>query len=143
MGGRLILRVGKTVRRPSLHSRACKLYQFLSEEVALFETRIAKTMEPYAGQTELLITILGLDLKAFPDADRCCSWPGMVRGENESAGKKKSNKCRKGNKTLRRVQTQAARAASHCKKGTCAPSSTVSSPGAAGRKLSSPPAIRF
>ena len=108
-----------------------KLYQFLSEEVALFEARIAKAMEPYASQTELLITIpgvdrivawhllaeLGVDLKAFPTADQCCSWAGMVPGENESAGKKKSNKCRKGNKTLRRVLAQAAWATSHCKKG--------------------------
>ena len=41
----------------------------------------------------------------------------MVPGENESAGKQKSNRCRKGNKTLRRVLTQAAWAVSHCKKG--------------------------
>jgi transposase len=108
-----------------------KHYQFLTAEVASFENLIAKAMEPYAGQTELLDSIpgvdrivawhllaeLGLDLKAFPDADHCCSWAGMVPGENESAGKQKSNRCRKGNKTLRRVLAQAAWAASHCKKG--------------------------
>ena len=69
-----------------------KLYQFLREEVALFETRIAKATEPYASQTEPLITIpgvdrivawhllteLGLDLKAFPDADHCCTRAGML-----------------------------------------------------------------
>jgi transposase len=108
-----------------------KHYQFLTREVASFEDLIAKAMEPYASQTELLDSIpgvdrivawhllaeLGLDLKAFPDADHCCSWAGMVPGENESAGKQKSNRCRKGNKTLRRVLAQAAWAASHCKTG--------------------------
>jgi transposase len=108
-----------------------KHYQFLTREVASFEDLISKAMEPYAGQTELLDSIpgvdrivawhllaeLGLDLEAFPDADHCCSWAGMVPGENESAGKQKSNRCRKGNKTLRRVLAQAAWAASHCKKG--------------------------
>ena len=108
-----------------------KHYQFLTSEVASFEDLIAKAMEPYAGQAELLDSIpgvdrivawhllaeLGLDLKTFPDADHCCSWAGMVPGENESAGKQKSNRCRKGNKTLRRVLAQAAWAASHCKKG--------------------------
>jgi transposase len=106
-------------------------YQFLTGEIAAFEERVAKAMEPYASQVELLTSIpgidrmvawhllaeLGIDLKAFPDADHCCSWAGMVPGENESAGKQKSTRCRKGNKSLRRVLAQAAWAASHCKKG--------------------------
>jgi transposase len=106
-------------------------YQFLTREIAAFEERIAQAMEPYAGQVELLITIpgidrmvawhllaeLGIDLAAFPDAAHCCSWAGMVPGENESAGKQKSSRCRKGNKTLRRVLTQAAWAVSHTKRG--------------------------
>ena len=106
-------------------------YQFLTKEIELFEQRIAAAMEPYASQTELLITIpgvdrivawhllaeLGVDLEAFPDAAHCCSWAGMVPGEHESAGRHKSNRCRKGNKVLRRVLAQAAWAVSHCKKG--------------------------
>ena len=106
-------------------------YKFLTGEIAAFEERIATAMQPYAAQADLLISIpgvdrivawhmlaeLGVDLKAFPDAAHCCSWAGMVPGENESAGKQKSSRCRKGNKTLRRVLTQAAWAASHCKTG--------------------------
>ncbi len=106
-------------------------YQFLTQSVATFEERIAQAMEPYRAQVELLISIPGIDqivawhilaelridLTAFPDAEHCCSWAGMVPGENESAGKHKSNRCRKGNKTLRRVLTQAAWAASHCTEG--------------------------
>jgi transposase len=108
-----------------------KQYQFLTKEGAAFEERIAKAMEPYASQIELLLSIpgidrlvawhllaeLGIDLKAFPDAAHCCSGAGMAPGENESAGKQKSSRCRKGNKTLRRVLTQAAWAVSHCRKG--------------------------
>lgn len=108
-----------------------KHYQFLTKEIAAFEERIAQAMEPYASQTQLLISIpgvdrlvawhlpaeLGVDLKAFPDAAHCSSWAGVVPGENESAGKQKSTRCRKGNKTLRRILAQAAWAASHCKKG--------------------------
>ena len=83
-----------------------KHYQFLKKEVAAFEERIAKPMEPYTSQVELLISIpgidrmvawhllaeLGMDLKAFPDAAHCYSWAGMVPGENESAGKQKSKR---------------------------------------------------
>lgn len=108
-----------------------KHYQFLTKEIEAFEQRIAKAMEPYASQVELLVSIpgidrlvawhllaeLGIDLTAFPDAAHCCSWAGMVPGENESAGKQKSNRCRKGNRTLRRILTQAAWAVSHCKQG--------------------------
>jgi hypothetical protein len=58
-----------------------------------------------------------MDHTTFPDADHCGSWAGLVPGQNESAGKQKSTRCRKGNRTLRRVLTQAAWAASHCKAG--------------------------
>jgi transposase len=64
-----------------------------------------------------MIAELGVDLSVFPDGDHCASWAGMVPGENESAGKKKRTRCRKGNQALKRVLTQAAWAASHCKKG--------------------------
>lgn len=64
-----------------------------------------------------LIAELGTDLSVFPDADHCASWAGLVPGENESAGKKKSVRCRKGNKFLRRVLAQAAWASSRCKTG--------------------------
>lgn len=108
-----------------------KHYQFLTKEVAAFEDRIAKAMEPHAEKVALLISIpgidrmvawhilaeLGIDVHAFPDAAHCCNWAGLVPGQHESAGKQKSTRCRKGNRTLRRVLTQAAWAVSHCKNG--------------------------
>jgi transposase len=108
-----------------------KHYQFLTSEITIFEQRLARAMEPYDSQLDLLVSIpgvdvivawhliaeLGMDHTTFPDADHCASWAGLVPGQNESAGKQKSTRCRKGNRTLRRVLTQAAWAASHCKTG--------------------------
>jgi transposase len=88
-------------------------------------------MLPFAAQIELLIAIpgvdrivawsliaeLGADMSVFPSADHCASWAGLVPGQDESAGKQRSSRCRKGNKFIRRVLTQAAWAASHCKRG--------------------------
>jgi transposase len=108
-----------------------KHYQFLSSEIESFEQRIAAHLEPHAEAVAQLTTIpgvdrvvawhliaeLGLDMSVFPEAGNCAAWAGLVPGENESAGCSKSTRCRKGNRVLRRVLTQAAWAASHCKKG--------------------------
>ena len=70
-------------------------------------------MKPYEEDIELLDSIpgigkrhaeqllaeigIGLEIsKQFPSAPHLCSWAGMVPGNNESAGKKKSEKTRKG-----------------------------------------------
>lgn len=106
-------------------------YQFLSQQITECEQEIEQRMEPYQKQITNLVTIpgvdrtvawhliaeLGADMSVFPDADHCASWAGMCPGENESAGKRFSGRCKKGNRYLRRVLTQAAWAASHCKQG--------------------------
>lgn len=48
----------------------------------------------------------------FPTAAHLCSWAGLSPGNNESAGKRKSGKTAKGNKALKAVLTQCAKAAS-------------------------------
>lgn len=106
-------------------------YRFLTDQIADFETKIAEHMAPHLPQVELLTAIpgvdrivawsliveLGLDMNVFPSADHCASWAGLVPGQDESAGKQRSVRCKKGNKFIRRVLTQAAWAASHCKHG--------------------------
>jgi transposase len=106
-------------------------YQFLSQQVKDLETEVARRMEPYAEQIASLMTIpgvdrivawhliaeLGADMSVFPDADHCASWAGLSPGSCESAGKQLSGRTKKGNKYLRRVLSQAAWAASHCKDG--------------------------
>lgn len=106
-------------------------YQFLSAQIEGFEAEIERRMKPYAEQITNLMSIpgverivawhliaeMGADMSVFPDADHCASWAGVSPGSCESAGKQLSGRTRKGNKYLRRVLTQAAWAASHCKEG--------------------------
>lgn len=106
-------------------------YQFLTGQIETFQARLAEHMAPYAAQIHLLTTIpgvdrivawhliaeLGTDLTVFPTADHCASWAGMTPGEDESAGRQRSTRCKKGNKFLRRVLVQSAWAASRCQQG--------------------------
>jgi transposase len=106
-------------------------YQFLSEQIQAFEAEIERRLQPYGEQMTALMTIpgvdrivawhlmaeLGVDMSVFPDADHCASWAGLSPGSCESAGKQLSGRTKKGNKYLRRILTQAAWAASHCKDG--------------------------
>lgn len=45
----------------------------------------------------MLIVVIGTDMRAFGCADRLASWAGVCPGNNESAGKRKSGRARKGN----------------------------------------------
>ena len=51
----------------------------------------------------------------FPSAAHLCSWAGVVPGNNESAGKRKSGRTGKGDVWLRTALTEAAQAASRTK----------------------------
>ena len=62
-----------------------------------------------------IITVIGTDMSRFPTPQHLCSWAGLCPGNNESAGKRRSGKTRKGNKLLRATLTQAAQSASKCK----------------------------
>ena len=50
-----------------------------------------------------------------PPAAHLCSWAGLAPGNNESAGKRKSGRTRKGNQKLRAALVEAARAAARTK----------------------------
>ena len=53
----------------------------------------------------------------FPTAGHLASWAGMCPGNNESAGKRKSGRTRKGSPWLRSALTEAAQAASRKRDG--------------------------
>jgi transposase len=61
---------------------------------------------------EILVAELGTDLRRFPTAAHLVSWAGLCPGNDESAGKRRSGKTRKGNRTLRWALIEAAQAAS-------------------------------
>jgi len=66
---------------------------------------------------EVIVSEIGTDMNRFPTADHLASWAGVAPGNNESAGKRRSGKTRKGNKVLCAALNQAAHAAA-CTKNT-------------------------
>ncbi len=98
---------------------------FLDEQIATYSERIEQLTAPFDELVTLLDTIpgvarttaelilaeVGTDLSRFPDADHLAAWAGLAPGNNESAGKHRSGKTRKGSRWLRAGLTQAAHAA--------------------------------
>ena len=50
---------------------------------------------------QAVISVIGTDMNRFPTDAHIASWAGLCPGDNESAGKRKSGKTRKGNALLR------------------------------------------
>jgi transposase len=88
---------------------------YLDEAIEECGHQIKELLHPFAQVVERLKTIpgvqqrtaevivseIGVDMSRFPTAGHLASWSGMCPGNNESAGKRKSGKTRKGNKWLR------------------------------------------
>ena len=103
--------------------------EFLDETIDQLTGEIEGRLAPFAGPVAALSTIPGVkqrtasviiaetggDMAAFPDAAHLCSWAALCPGQNESAGKRRSGKTRKGNPYLRDALVQAANAAAHTK----------------------------
>lgn len=96
---------------------------FLTEQIDMLDQEVARRVSSYQEDIERLDSIpgistrmaeqilaeIGSDIKnQFPSAAHMCSWAGLVPGHNESAGKRKSSKTKKGNKYLRSGLTEAA-----------------------------------
>jgi transposase len=93
------------------------------------EKEIEKHVEPYQAQIELLQTIpgikklaaaaliaeIGVDMNQFKDATHLSAWAGLCPGSNQSGGKIKSSRIRKGNKHLKVIMTQVGWAISRTK----------------------------
>jgi transposase len=62
-----------------------------------------------------IVAETGGDMRRFPTAGHMCSWGAMCPGQNESAGKRRSGKTRKGNKYLRATLIHAGLGAIHSK----------------------------
>jgi len=59
----------------------------------------------------MLLVEIGADMSVFGSAQRLASWVGVCPGNNESAGKRKSGRIRKGNAWVRRLLCEFAQAA--------------------------------
>ena len=68
----------------------------------------------HLGATTILVETAG-DMTAFATAAHLCSWGGMCPGQEESAGKRRSGRTRKGNPFLRAGLIEAGLAASRAK----------------------------
>lgn len=100
-----------------------KHIDFLTEQIEMLDQKVAERVSSHQEDVDLLDSIpgiatrmaeqilseIGTDVKKqFPSAAHMCSWAGLVPGHNESAGKRKSAKTKKGNKYLRSALTEAA-----------------------------------
>ena len=63
----------------------------------------------------MLLVEIGSDMDVFGSPERLASWVGICPGNNESAGKRKSGRMRKGNPYVRRVLCEFAHAARRTK----------------------------
>ena len=64
---------------------------------------------------QAIISVIGTDMSRFPTDAHMASWAGLCPGNNESAGKRKSGKIRKGNALLRSTLVTCAHAATRNK----------------------------
>lgn len=100
--------------------------EYLEARIALFNAQLLEGLEPQKKALELLQTLPGIDvvgaalllveigddMSVFGSADRLASWTGLCPGNNESAGKRKTGRTRKGNPYVRRILCECAHAAS-------------------------------
>jgi transposase len=102
------------------------LVEALEKSIAAIEAQIDAVLRPFAEEeVELLVTMpgisytaariilaeIGKDMSRFPDAGHLVSWAGLCPRSDESAGKKRSTKLRKGNPWLKTTLIQCAWAA--------------------------------
>jgi transposase len=98
---------------------------YLEETIEELNREIDLRMEPYRPQRELLETIpgfgkrsaevviaeIGVDMNQFPTAGNLASWAGVCPGNHRSAGKRKPEPVRRGNRWLKPALVEATWAA--------------------------------
>ena len=97
-------------------------YMYLSELLNRVNGRIDKKMQGYSKEIEKLTEVPGISkttaeniiaeattkMEVFADDRKFAAWAGVASGNNETGGKKKRAKTRKGNPALKKILIQAA-----------------------------------
>jgi hypothetical protein len=100
-------------------------YDYLMAHIEKLDARIAELTKPFEPAIHLLCTIpgirrdsavtiiseIGTDMSQFGSSKRLCRWAGLVPGNNESAGKKKSVSITRAGVYLKPALVEAAHAA--------------------------------
>ena len=79
---------------------------------------VERLMEiPGVGESsaKTILSVIGTDMSRFPTASHLASWADVCPGNNESAGKRRSGKTRRGNSLLRTALVLCAQGASRTK----------------------------
>jgi len=106
-------------------------FDALQQAIARVEERLGETLEPFRASEDLLITIpgvdkltaqvilaeIGVDMSRFPTAGHLISWAGLCPRMDETAGKRRSTRLRKGAPWLKTALVQSAWAAVKRKDG--------------------------
>jgi transposase len=103
----------------------------LEKSIAEVDKEVGALLEPFRAKCERLTTIpgvsnvvaeviiseIGLDMSRFPTPGHLISWAGLCPRNDESAGKRRSTRLRKGAPWLKTTMVQAAWSAARCKSG--------------------------
>ena len=129
---------------------------YLDEAIERLSDAIEQQIAPFARQRDLLMTIpgvkqrsaevliaeIGVDMSAFPTPKHLASWAGVCPGNDQSAGKRRSGKTRKGSKWLRATLTESANAAARTKDCYWPPNTSACAARGATQRPSPPSATR-
>jgi transposase len=99
--------------------------EYIDETIEQLSAEIEQRMLPFESKRELLCTIPGVaertaevilaefgpEMERFPSHRHAASWAAICPGHDESAGKRRTGKTRKGNRWLRTALVEAAQSA--------------------------------
>jgi transposase len=103
--------------------------EYLEEAIQRISAEVGERLHPFELQVkrldsipgisrqiaEVMLAEIGWDMSRFPTDKNLASWAGMCPGNNESAGKRRNGKTRKGSRWLRHALIEAAHGAARTK----------------------------
>jgi transposase len=103
--------------------------EYLEDAIQRLSAEVGQRLRPFELQVkrldsipgigrqlaEVLLAEIGWDMSRFATAKNLASWAGMCPGNNESAGKRRNGKTRKGSRWLRHALIEAAHGAARTK----------------------------